>query len=141
MRLIYLILIFFISNTSFSQDNIDFKLTGTWKVERFTTNFSDITSEQQQYIDKLKTAFEEAKFQFKKDGHFIIDIDFDDISQQMQNAFWKFSPSELKVTILDWSDNDTNEPSWEWPIRISKSNGKTFFILMSSKFNLQVSRI
>ncbi len=140
MTLKFTLLFLVMCATSFSQNINELELTGTWKVENVTTNFSNVSKEQQQYIDTLKAAFNDATFEFKKDGHFNIDIDLEDISQQMKNAFWRFDPSKLKVTVVDWTEKEADKPSWEWPITISKTEEKTLFLLMESQFNLQVTK-
>jgi len=140
MKLKFILFFLLISSITFGQAANELELVGSWKVESVQANFSELSEEQQNYIKVLKTAFSTATFIFTMDKNFKIDIDFEDISNQMKNAYWKYNHSTSKVTIVDWQDRNTDEPSWEWPIVISKKEGKTYFTLTDANFVLEVTK-
>lgn len=136
-----LVLFFLICyNTALGQDIDEFEIVGAWKVKNSETNFSDIPEQQQEYMKTINTAFKNAIFHFKADHHFSITIDFEDVGNQMKNAYWKLNTSESKVIVVDWNDKDSDEPSWEWPITITKEGGKTFFAVTDGRFVLEVQK-
>lgn len=139
MKLYLFLFALCVCSVSFAQITEN-ELSGSWSVENVNTNFKSVSEEQQAVIDELIAAFEDATFQFNDSRDFKITIDYDDISNQMKNAYWKLDSKNLVVTIIDWEDKDTDAPSWEWPITISIEEDKTFFTLLGANFKLEVTK-
>ena len=115
----------FISSQNFTESDI----LGDWAVKNVQVTTSGLSEAQLEYIDTIKNAYANAVFQFKEDAVFNMEIDFEEITERLQNSCWKFRNENSQIVVLDCNEIASKELSWEFPFKISKVDDKVLFTI------------
>ena len=75
---------------TYGQNSFESELIGKWSVENVQVNTSGLSQAQIKYVDSIKSAYDNAVFQFKENTDFNIIIDFKEISDRLQKSCWKY---------------------------------------------------
>jgi hypothetical protein len=136
-KITFLLLI--VNYICFSQSIKESELIGTWKVENIVGEIPKMPkSDQQQKMDLLIKAFKSSTFEFKSNHIFNFNIDFPELKDMMKNTHWKLK-SESYIMIQE--SKDKNIDKYElMGIKVSKKEGKIFFIMTESPFVLEMKK-
>ena len=113
----------------------DTEFVGIWNVSEVHTSPVEMTEEQKQTMEVLKSAFLKSEFHFKENKDFVFDFEFGEVS--VDDGYWKFDNSSSSFTIRKRNNNE----GVLMIIKAKKESGKIFFELAESPFSLEMKKV
>lgn len=113
----------------------DVEITGIWNVSAVHTLPVEMTEDQKQTMEILKSAFSEAEFHFKENNDFVFDFEFGEVS--VDDGYWKFDDLSSSFIIRKRNNNE----GILMIIKAKKENGNIFFEIAESPFSLEMKKV
>ena len=119
-----------------AQTLTDNDIIGTWTVVKIS-NLLEITDEQKQAAEILKSAFLKAEFDFRADNVFSFDFEFEDM--RIRNGHWKYNDLTKSFIVQEWKDKGTDDRILI-EIFTKKEDDKILFLLAESFFSMEMRK-